>query len=170
MFVKSGSLATLSFYRENIMSVISKIEELLVPFLEGERMELVDVQIAVESGKKLVRVFLDKEGGVTLDDCAAMSDKLGTLIDESGILPDAYVLEVSSPGIDRVLKNEKDFLRFKGRKARISVFEPVDGQRNFVGKILSFEAGSVTIEDATAGKAVTIALNKIARARLEPEL
>ena len=168
--MKSGSLATLSFYRENIMSVISKIEELLVPFLEGERMELVDVQIAVESGKKLVRVFLDKEGGVTLDDCAAMSDKLGTLIDESGILPDAYVLEVSSPGIDRVLKNEKDFLRFKGRKARISVFEPVDGQRNFVGKILSFEAGSVTIEDATAGKAVTIALNKIARARLEPEL
>ena len=163
-------MATLSFYRENIMSVISKIEELLVPFLEGERMELVDVQIAVESGKKLVRVFLDKEGGVTLDDCAAMSDKLGTLIDESGILPDAYVLEVSSPGIDRVLKNEKDFLRFKGRKARISVFEPVDGQRNFVGKILSFEAGSVTIEDATAGKAVTIALNKIARARLEPEL
>ena len=163
-------MATLSFYRENIMSVISKIDELLVPFLEGERMELVDVQIAVESGKKLVRVFLDKEGGVTLDDCAAMSDKLGTLIDESGILPDAYVLEVSSPGIDRVLKNEKDFLRFKGRKARISVFEPVDGQRNFVGKILSFEAGSVTIEDATAGKAVTIALNKIARARLEPEL
>ena len=163
-------MATLSFYGEKIMSVISKLEDLLGPFLEGERMELVDLQIAVESGKKLVRVFIDREGGVTLDDCAAMSDRLGAIIDESGILPEAYVLEVSSPGIDRVLKKEKDFLRFKGHKARINLFEPVDGQRNFVGKIVTFEAGNVTIEDATSGRNVTIALNKIARARLEPEI
>lgn len=137
--------------------------------LEAAKMELVDVQIMQEHGRKVLRVFLDKEGGVTLADCSDMSIAIGDAVDQSGIMRDAYVLEVSSPGMDRVLKREKDFLRFKGKKARVTLFEPIGGQRNFCGEIMSVENGAVRINDVT-GKQVDIPIDKMARARLEPEL
>jgi ribosome maturation factor RimP len=151
------------------MSIIKQLEDHLTPLLAAGGMELVDVQIMQEHGKKVVRVFLDKEGGVNLTDCSEMSLKIGDAVDAANIIRDNYVLEVSSPGMDRVLKKEKDFLRFKGKKAQVSVFEPINGQRNFCGEILSVENGAVKINDVT-GKQVDILIEKMARARLEPEI
>jgi ribosome maturation factor RimP len=90
-------------------------------------------------------------------------------VDASNIIQDGYVLEVSSPGLDRVLKKENDFVRFKGKTAKISVFEPINGQRNFIGEILSAENGSVALKDSS-GKTVEIKIDKMARARLEPDI
>lgn len=157
------------------MSIIQQVEDLITPLLESEKMELVDVQTIAESGKKVVRVFLDKEGGVNLADCELMSRKLGDELDKTNIFPEGYALEVSSPGMDRILKKEKDFLKFKGKMTRIVVFAPINGQRNFLGEIISSENNSVTIKDISgpegaAGKIVTIEFDKMARARLEPEI
>lgn len=151
------------------MSTINKIEEIIAPLIEQESFELVDAAFGAEPGKKVLCVFIDKEGGITLDDCAVMSEKIGNLLDESNIMPENYILEVSSPGIDRVLKKDKDFIKFTGKKVRVSVYAPIDGQRNFLGKVVSAGEGNVTIED-TSGKTVTLTLDKIARARLEPDI
>lgn len=151
------------------MSIASDVEKVISPLAASEHMEIVDVQFASEAGKKVLRIFLDKEGGINLSDCEKMSEKLGAVIDESNLVRDGYVLEVSSPGLDRVLKKEKDFVRFTGQKARITVFAPIGGQRNFTGPIVSAGGGNVTIDDVT-GKQVTIQIDKIAKARLDPEI
>jgi ribosome maturation factor RimP len=98
-----------------------------------------------------------------------MSNALGALLDTSDVLPSAYTLEVSSPGLDRVLKKEKDLVRFKGRRARITIATPINGQRNFLGEIVDVSEGKVTIDDVT-GKQVTLYIDGIVKARLEPEL
>lgn len=151
------------------MDVVKEIEQKITPLAEAEHMEVVDVQYVAEHGKKVLRVFLDKEGGIRIADCENMSAKIAALIEQENMLPDPYVLEVSSPGLDRVLKKEKDFVRFIGHKAKITVYAPIDGQRNFSGKILEAGKGSVTIDDVT-GRKVSLSLDIIARARLEPEL
>ncbi|MBN1823629.1 MAG: ribosome maturation factor RimP [Endomicrobiales bacterium] len=151
------------------MNRLEEIEKTITPILEQEKMELVDLQYAGESGRKVLRVFIDKEGGVRLDDCERMSSVIGAVLDKSDPITEPYVLEVSSPGLDRVLKKEKDFVKFKGKKARISLFAPVDGQRNFSGPILEAGGGKIKIDDVT-GKTVELELDRIARARLEPEI
>lgn len=157
------------FFQRYNMNLTEKIETTLSQLLDAEKIELVDVQLTGEHGKKIVRIFLDKDGGINLSDCESMSRKIGDELDKADIFPGGYVLEVSSPGMDRVLKKEKDFLKYKGKKARVTVFAPIDGQRNFCGEITAFENCAVTINDVT-GKLVTIPLDKIARARLEPEI
>ncbi|HBU68936.1 MAG TPA: ribosome maturation factor RimP [Elusimicrobia bacterium] len=151
------------------MSIIKQIEELINPTLESSQLELVDLSYTKESGKMVLRLFLDKEGGIKLSDCEEMSSKLGDILDNCGFLPQDYVLEVSSPGIDRVIKKEKDFVRFNGRKVKINTFAPVSGQRNFIGKLVSYGSNKVVIEDA-AKNIIEIELSNISRARLEPEL
>lgn len=151
------------------MSVIEDIEKQIQPVVESEKMELVDIQYATESGRKVLRVFLDKEGGIKLRDCEDMSGKISAVIDQSKLMPESFVLEISSPGLDRVLKKEKDFIRYTGRKARITVGKPIDGQRNFSGTILAAGGGTVTIDDVT-GKKATLQIDSIVKARLEPEV
>jgi ribosome maturation factor RimP len=153
-----------------IMGMIDKLQETIAPALADARMELVDMQITAEHGQRHVRIFIDKEeGGIKLDDCAQMSRSLGTLLDEKMPELENYVIEVSSPGIDRVLKVEKDFKRFIGKRAQITVFAPINGQRNFIGTLLKCENGMVEIDDI-AGKIVGIEISKMARARLDPEI
>jgi ribosome maturation factor RimP len=118
----------------------------------------------------VLRVFLDQPGGIRLSDCEKMSDKIGAVLDEKDVLAGAYVLEISSPGLDRVLKNEKDFARFKGQKARITVYAPIEGQRHFLGEIIATEKDAVTIQDVSMEKTVRIEMDKIAQARLEPDI
>jgi ribosome maturation factor RimP len=151
------------------MGIIADIEVLIAPVLEQKKMELVDIQLTSEHGKKLLRLFIDKEGGFSLGDCEVMSDELGKLFDDTDVIKASYILEISSPGLNRVLKKEKDFNRFKGKKAKINVFAPIDGQRNFMGDIVSASGGKVTVEDIHS-KTVTIPIDNIAIARLEPEL
>lgn len=151
------------------MDIIKEIERTIEPLVAAEKMEVVDVQYAAEHGKKVLRIFLDKEGGFGLNDCEKMSRSIGELLEQSNVVPESYILEISSPGMDRVLKKEKDFVRFMGHKARVTVYAPIDGQRHFVGTIIEAGNGSVTIDDVT-GRKVSLSLDIIAKARLEPEL
>ncbi len=151
------------------MSIAENIEKLIEPAVDAQNMELVDVQFAVERGKKVVRVFLDKPEGFNLGDCEKMSGMLGDIIDASPLFPESYVLEVSSPGIDRVIRKEKDFKRFTGMRIRVTVFDPIDGQRNFTGNIISAGDGIVRVDDIS-GEKVDIPIAGIAKARLDPEI
>lgn len=156
-------------FLEGLMNITEKIEQIILPLLNDENMELVDIQFVSESGKRVLRIFLDKNGGIKLSDCEVMSDKIGSLLDKEDIIQGSYVLEISSPGLDRILKKEKDFVRFIGHKARITVFSPINKQRNFIGIIKGYDAGKVLLQNSDGGITV-IELKNIAKARLEPDI
>jgi len=142
------------------------IEDLVRPILVRNRMELVDVMYRLEAGRWVVRVFIDKPGGVNLDDCAFISHQIEDLIEVEDVVPRRYFLEVSSPGLDRVLKKEADFQRFCGEKARVKTREALAGRRNFKGRIVRCEQGVLELED-TEGERFEFSLDEIDKARLE---
>jgi ribosome maturation factor RimP len=142
------------------------IENLVGPILERNLMELVDVVYLQEAGRWVLRVFIDKPGGVNLDDCAFISHQIGDLIEVEDVIPQRYFLEVSSPGLDRVLKKEADFRRFCGEKARIKTREALNGRRNFKGRILRCGQGVLELEDSE-GERFEFSLEEIETARLE---
>ena len=140
------------------------LQALLETTLAGLGYELVDLE---RSGKGLfLRIFIDKPGGIDVDDCAAVSHHLTRLLAVENINYDR--LEVSSPGLDRLLKNERDFVRFAGQKARIKLRIPVDGQRNFVGVLRETGAGKVQLE--VDGKVLSLDLANLEKARLVPAI
>ena len=114
--------------------VEARVENLMQEILDGTDFELVDVEFVKERDWYL-RVFVDKVGGIDLDDCQMLSEKLGEILDKDPIIENAYILEVSSPGIDRVLKKDKDFLREVGKKVDVTLYAPVDGEKFFVGEL-----------------------------------
>ena len=140
------------------------LQQLLETTLSGMGYELVDVE---RSGRgKLMRVYIDKPGGIDVDDCARVSNHLSRLFTVENI---AYErLEVSSPGLDRVLRKEQDFVRFAGQRARIKLRVPVEGQRNFVGVLRETREGKVEIE--ADGKVVSFDLSNLDKARLVPAI
>ena len=141
------------------------LQQMLETTLAGLGYELVDLE---RSGKgKLLRIFIDKAGGVTLDNCAAVSNHVSRVLAVEGI--DYDRLEVSSPGLDRPLKKEQDFARYTGQKARIKLRVPLAGQRNFVGVLRETRAGKVEIE-VDDGKRVSVDLSNLEKARLVPAL
>ena len=140
------------------MELTQKLESTL----SGMGYELVDLE---RSGKgKLLRVYIDKVGGVNVDDCAAVSSHLSRVFAVEGVSYDR--LEVSSPGLDRPLRQEKDFVRYAGHKARIKLRVPVAGQRNFVGVLRETRGGKVELE--VDGKTVSLEIANLDRARLVP--
>ena len=142
-----------------------RVEKVVEPAVTGMGYELVDVQAS--NGGRLLRLFIDKPGGVTLDDCAAISRHLTRVLAVEGI--DYERLEVSSPGLDRPLRKEKDFVRFAGQKADIRMRTPdASGRRRFVGVLRGAEAGRVSME--LEGQIVQLALDDVDRAKLIPEL
>ncbi|NWG14256.1 MAG: ribosome maturation factor RimP [Acidobacteria bacterium] len=120
-------------------------------------------------GRSVVRVYIDKPGGISLDDCEHFSRRFSVLLDVEDCIPFSYVLEVSSPGLDRPLVREEDFIRFAGKRARLRMRQPVDGQRNFRGRLLGASHGSVRLEVAP-GKEVELALSQVERANLVAEI
>ncbi|NOT68565.1 MAG: ribosome maturation factor RimP [Methylophilaceae bacterium] len=126
--------------------------------------ELVDVDVSARG--KLIRLFIDKPTGITIDDCVLVSNQIGNLLTVENDI-DYDRLEVSSPGLDRVLKKEADFVRFAGERVQIKLRIPVDGRKNYVGILRSYENGQLLIEcDALVHE---IALENIDKARLSPE-
>jgi ribosome maturation factor RimP len=121
--------------------VSDQVEQLIEPILDDMNIELVDIEYLSERGRWVLRIYADREGGITLEDCARVSREIGDVIDMSGILSHEYVLEVSSPGIDRPLKKEADFFRSVGRKIRVRTRNPVQGRRNFTGRLRAFRDG-----------------------------
>lgn len=147
-------------------SVEREIEDLVHPILVRNRMELVDVTYRLEAGRWVLRVFIDKPGGVDLGDCALISHQIEDRIEVEDIIPQRYFLEVSSPGLNRALKKEKDFQRFCGETARVKTREAVAGRRNFKGRIVRCEQGTLELEDRE-GKRFEFSLHEIDKARLE---
>ena len=128
-------------------------------------LELVDVEFVREGGQYVLRFLIDKEGGVTLDDCEALSRLLDSELDRLDPIDHSYLLQVSSPGVERPLKKADDYLRFQGRPAAIKLFAPLDGQKVFKGVLLGLEAGHVLLE--TDGRGIArLPLDKVAKAHL----
>lgn len=127
---------------ERIVRAVSRIAESLLPEFG---MEMVDVEFHFERGRWTLRVFIDKEAGVTIDDCAEVSRQLGDLIEAEDIIDHAYVLEVSSPGLDRPLRKEKDFIRSLGKVVKIEMANPVNKRKRFTGRLAQVKDGSVHI-------------------------
>ncbi len=137
------------------------VSRLVESTLEGLGYELVDLEV---SGRGLFRVFLDKPEGITLEDCERASNQLTRLFAVEGV--DYERLEVSSPGLDRVLRKEADFLRFRGQKANIKLRMPLDGRKNFIGVLGVLQDGMLQLE--VDGEQVAIELSNVDRARLVP--
>lgn len=140
------------------------LQQLVGKTLEGLGYELVDLERSAKG--RLLRVFMDKPGGVNLDDCAAVSQHLSRVLAVENV--DYDRLEISSPGLDRPLRSERDFVRFAGSQARVKVRVPIEGQRNFVGVLRQAEGGKLRLE--VEGRMVTIDLDNLEKARLVPQL
>jgi ribosome maturation factor RimP len=149
--------------------ILLRVESILGPLLDAEGLSLVDIEYKREQGGWILRVFIDKEGNVTLDDCARVSREFGQLLDVEDIIPTSYHLEVSSPGLDRPLKKEADFVKYSGRRVRIKTKEPVSGRRNFKGALLGCTEGKVKVK-VEGSEIFTIPLSSILKANLEIEL
>lgn len=149
--------------------VEDRIRGLAGPVAEGFGLELVDVTFTSEFGRRILRIYIDKPGGITVDDCEMVSRELSTVLDVEDPIPQSYTLEVSSPGLDRPLKTEKDFARFVGRRARIKSKEAIEGRRNFKAIIDETSNGQVSVTDFD-GKKFTIAISNIEKAKLEIEI
>ncbi len=149
--------------------VIEQVRGIAAAILLEAGLELVDVEFRREAPGWVLRLYIDRATGVTLDDCQRVSEELGDHLDVAGVIDHPYHLEVSSPGLDRPLTREADFLRFAGHEARISTREAVDGRKNFRGRLAGLEADRVLL-DLSEGPRVAIPRGLIAKARLEPEL
>jgi ribosome maturation factor RimP len=149
-----------------------KIIELVEPVIESEGMEIVDVECLRMKTRWLVRLFIDKVGGVTIDDCTNISRQVGDLLDVYDIPPGSYTLEVSSPGLDRPLARDKDFSRFRGSKIKVRLTDKIEGSRNFRGTLEDFleEDGEKIIVLDVDGKKYRIPKASVAKAHLEYEL
>lgn len=123
-----------------------KTEELLQPIIEKNQFELVDVEYVKEGSNWYLRAYIDKPGGITVDDCEVVSRALSELLDQNDFIEDSYILEVSSPGLGRPLKKEKDFQRSLGEEVEIRTYCAVNRQKEFIGLLKAYDKESVTIE------------------------
>jgi ribosome maturation factor RimP len=126
--------------------IIGEITRLIEPIVEEADFELVDIEYLSERGRWVLRIYVDKEGGVTLDHCSWLSREIGDLIDVKDVVPHEYVLEVSSPGLNRPLKREKDFLQALGKKVKVKMVTPVKGRKNYTGYLRSFQNGKLFVD------------------------
>lgn len=149
-------------------SLIEKLEMVVEPVVSGVGCELVDIQCLVEDGRNILRVFADKPGGFTITDCVAISRELGAVLDVEDVMPGRYSLEVSSPGLTRALKEEKDFLKFLGKEVKIKTRLPLEGRSNFKGRIEGCHDGVLDIVDDTDNR-WAIRIEDIGRANLVAE-
>jgi len=150
----------------------TRLWPIVEPIAEEEGLELVEVEFVQQSGNWVLRIYLDKPGGVQLDDCERVSRRLSPVLDVEDLIPHRYVLEVSSPGIPRPLRRACDFERFSGHRARIELVLPLDGRRRFSGELagVSGEPESQVTLKLEGGEVVHLSLAQIKRARLEGEM
>ncbi len=126
--------------------IARQVEQLLEPRLQTMGYELVACDWRVVHGRQTLQLFIDRDGGIRLEDCVSVSRSVGDLLDVEDLIEVAYHLEVSSPGLDRPLRKAADFERFRGREVRIRTFEPIEGRRNYRGRIAGVGDGLVTVE------------------------
>jgi ribosome maturation factor RimP len=142
----------------------SVVESLVQPYLDEHGFELVDIEYVKEGSNWFLRVFVDKEGGIDIDDCGRISEYLSEKLDEKDPIENAYFLEVSSPGAERPLKKPQDFQKAVGRHVFITTYEPINGLKEFEGKLVSYSGQELVVEAGKKEHAVPT--NKVASARL----
>ncbi|MDA8211741.1 MAG: ribosome maturation factor RimP [Clostridia bacterium] len=143
------------------------VEAMVLPIVQELNLELVDVEFVKEGAHWYLRVFLDKDGGIDVEDCSSVSEQLSQLLDEQDPIPQAYMLEVSSPGLDRPLKKQADFAKYAGRLVRVKTYAPVDGKKELVGELKGLEGEDVVL--TVEGREVRIPWERAASIRLEIE-
>jgi ribosome maturation factor RimP len=153
------------------IDTVARVTELAEPFTAALGLELADVEYKQEGGRMVLRLFIDRDGGVTLDDCAAVSRELAEILEVEDFIHGRYNLEVSSPGLNRPLKKSSDYERFTGRLVKIKTFELLaddagNKRKTFVGELLGLSGGVVRLK-LCEGQTVGIPLEKVAKANLE---
>lgn len=144
---------------------LSAVEELLEPLLLEKKLELVDIEIKGRGAKKLLRIYIDKQGGVTVDDCASLSRELGVLLDVHDLIAESYTLEISSPGLRRALKGPKDYERFVGKKVKIKTYDDIEKRNLFIGRLVEYRENTAHLD--VDGVKYLIPLENIQKANLE---
>ncbi|MCI8667518.1 MAG: ribosome maturation factor RimP [Dorea sp.] len=142
-----------------------KTEKILIPIVEEYGFELVDVEYVKEGSTWYLRAYIDKPGGISIDDCEAVSRRLSDILDEKDYIDEAYILEVSSPGLGRPLKKEKDFKRSLGEEVEIRTYRMIEKQKEFTGILKEYDEKTVTIEE-DGGNVRTFEKSDIALIRL----
>ncbi|SDC87490.1 ribosome maturation factor RimP [Paenibacillus sp. UNCCL117] len=142
----------------------SAVEALVRPYLDENQFELVDIEYVKEGGNWFLRVYCDKEGGIDIDDCGRISEYLSARLDEQDPIPDAYFLEVSSPGAERPLRKPQDYSRAVGQHVFITTYEPIDGLKEFEGTLTFYDETAVEVE--VGKKKHRLPAAKVASARL----
>ena len=143
--------------------VTELVRELALPIVEGTGCTLWDVEYVKEAGEWFLRVYIDKEAGVSIDDCEAVSRPLSDLLDEKDPIEGSYTFEVSSAGADRALKKPEHFARYLGEPVEVRLYRPRNGRKEYVGTLKSYEDGAVTLE---AGEELRFEKAEIAQVRL----
>jgi len=141
------------------------VEELLLPIVEKENFELVDIEFKKEGPHRYLRVYIDKPEGISLDDCQTISHQLSEKLDQEDPIEENYFLEVSSPGLDRPLKKQEDYVKFAGREVEIKLYEPMDNKKLIEGELLELIDTIVKVKMEN-GDVLDIPLEKIALTRL----
>lgn len=148
---------------------MEQVEKVTSPVLAEHAAELVDLQFVHDHGQWVLRFFLDKGNGITLDDCAVISDHLGRILDAADLIPQSYSLEVSSPGVYRPLRKAGDFARFIGQRVDVTMYAPIDGRRHFRGNLRGVQGEEIQVEDYSQ-QVFSLPIAQIAKAHLDPEL
>jgi ribosome maturation factor RimP len=149
--------------------ILEKVRQIAAPLAAQEGMELVDVELGGPGGRQTLRVFIDRQGGVSLDDCSAMSRSVSAALDVEDPIAGAYDLEVSSPGLDRPLRTPDHFQKYQGERVKVKTYAPIsdtDNRKTFVGKLLGFEEGFVMVD--VDGKVFRIPHAQVSKANVEP--
>ena len=147
--------------------IIQRVRQTSEPLLIAGGLEPVEIEFRREARGWVLRLYIDKEGGVTLDDCTWVNQELGRILDIEDFIPVPYTLEVSSPGLNRPLKQEKDFIKYHDRQVRVTTNEPIGNRRHFKGRLRGIEDHQIRIE--VDQEVFQIPLTKIAKAHLETD-
>lgn len=149
--------------------ITEKVEAIARTVSGANGIELVHVDIGGTKRDAVVRIYIDKEGGVTIDDCSTVSRGIEEVLDSEDFIPSKYVLEVSSPGIERQLYSLSDFVKFSGQLAKVKLKNEIEGQKTFVGNITEVDGNKITIDDRTKG-AVSFDYSDVEKANLKIDL
>ena len=133
-------------YNMKNTEIVARTEELVIPIIEENHFELVDVEYVKEGANWYLRIYADKEGGINIDDCVLISRALEAKLDEEDFIKDAYILEVSSPGLGRPLKKDRDFERHLGKAVEIKLYKAMEGCKEYEGILKAFSKDAVTVE------------------------
>ena len=151
------------------MKVLDQVRQLAEEMLEAAGLELVHMEFVSEGKQWFLRLYIDRDGGATIDDCVKVSRQLGYELDVADTIPHAYSLEVSSPGVDRIVGKAKDFKRFAGERVRMKLKKAVNGRRNLTGMLKGMDDNTGAVQVDVDGELISVELDNIRRANLQME-